>query len=146
MDSKGENRTIGRVHYIQAEPRKFHSVIKKIRPDVVRAYYGFKCADWACVSKVKNIPVVVSVHDTNPQLIHDSLKYADAVICMAEVVKSVVCEKVFVNKESIFIMLNRVDMNLFSKKTDKDFFEKLEGLYGLGKHILHVGRKAEQKI
>lgn len=141
----GENEKIGRINYIQANPRKFHSVIQKIKPDVVRAYDGFKCADWACVSRVRNIPVVVSVHDTNPQLIHNSLKYADAVICMAEAVKSAVCKKVAVEENRIFIMPNRVDVELFSKKVDKDFFDNLDKLYGEGKHILHVGRKAKQK-
>ena len=145
LHPRGENRTHGRVHYIQAEPRKFHSIIKEIKPDVVRAYDGFKCADWACVSRVKNIPVVVSVHDTNPQLIHKSLQYADAIICMAEAVKSAVCKKVSVDKEKIFVMPNRIDVDLFSKREDKDFFDRLDRLYGEGKHILHVGRKVEQK-
>lgn len=141
----GKNERIGRTEYIKAEPYRFRSVIKKIKPDVVRAYDGFKCADWACVNRVKNIPVMVSVHDTNPELIRDSLQYADAVVCMSNAVKEAVNRKVPIEKDRIFVMPNRINTDLFSKKCDKEYFDKLDKVYGNGKHILHVGRKAEQK-
>ncbi len=141
----GKTEKIGKVHYIQAKPRKFRSIIKKIRPDAVRAYGGYYCTDWATVNRVQDIPIIVSVHDTNPQLIYPSIKYADMVICMSKAVKDAVQELVGVAEDRICIMPNRIDTNTFSYKCDEKLCEELNVKYGRGKHILHVGRKQEQK-
>ncbi len=137
--------TIGKIHYIKEHPNKFYKWIKKIKPDIVRGYGGYWCADWISMNKVKNIPTIVSVHDTNPNLIYDSLKYADGIICMSNAVKNAVLNKIKFDSERIWVMPNRLDVNLFSKKYDKEYFEKLDQKYGQGKHILHVGRKDKQK-
>lgn len=140
-----KEETIGKIRYIKASPYKFAKIIKKIRPDVVRGYGGYCCADWISINKVEGIPTVVSVHDTNPQLIHDSLKYADGIICMSKVVEHAVKTLIPDVTSNIWIMPNRIDTELFSPKRDNDFFEKLNDKYGHVKHILHVGRKSEEK-
>ena len=137
---------IGNIHYIKANPLRFSKIIKKINPDVVRGYGGYCCADWVSYNKVKNIPTVVSVHDTNPDLIHDSLKYADEIICMSKAVRDAVINKVSgINIDRVFVMPNRIDLSLFKKTMDEKFFSRLDEKYGRCKHILHVGRKAQQK-
>lgn len=143
----GEKReeTIGKIHYIKANPLHFSTIIKKINPDVVRGYGGYCCADWISISKVKGIPTLVSVHDTNPALIHNSLKYADAIVCMSHAVKKAVLEKVSINENKVWVMPNRIDTELFSPKRDDSFFKELNIRFGQGKHILHIGRKEEQK-
>ncbi len=134
------------IHYIKANPCDFKKIIKKIKPDVIRGYGGYCCADWVSINKVKGIPTVVSVHDTNPDLIHDSLKYADIIICMAQAVKDAVVELVpNVSKDNIYIMPNRIDISKFKKLSNDAFFSELDSKYGNCKHILHVGRKTEQK-
>ena len=140
-----EEEVIGKIHYIKAAPFKFAKIIKKIKPDIIRGYGGYCCADWVSYSKVKGIPTVVSVHDTNPATIYDSLKYADGIICMSQAVKDSVIKLVPDITKNIWIMPNRIDINLFSKKTDINFFQHLNKRFPGKKHILHVGRKTRQK-
>lgn len=135
---------IGKVQYIEALPEDYMETIEKIKPDIVRVYSGFYPCDCAVANKVKDIPVVASVHDVNPNLINQSLKYADYIVCKSETVKQTVKKYVDVDEKRIFVSGNRVNTSVFSKKPDKDF-KKLNEIYGNGKHILHVGRKTEQK-
>lgn len=140
-----KEETIGKIRYIKASPYKYARIIKRIKPDVVRGYGGYHCSDWVSINKVEGIPTVVSVHDPNPKLIHDSLKYADGIICMSKVVADAVKTLVPDVTSNIWVMPNRIDTKLFAKKCDNDFFDKLNDKYGHAKHILHVGRKAEEK-
>ena len=135
----------GHIKYIKANPLKFAKIISKINPDVIRGYGGYCCADWVSISKVKHIPTVVSVHDTNPELIHDSLRYADYIFCMSTAVKRAVVNKLNISEDKIYILPNRVDINLFKKMNDDGIFERFNSKYGKGKHILHVGRRSYQK-
>lgn len=140
-----KEEVIGNTHYIKASPVHFARLIKKIKPDVVRGYGGFCCADWISISKVKGIPTLVSVHDTNPELIFDSLKYADAIICMSSIVKKAIFDKVAIGTNQVWVMPNRINATLFSPIKNESFFEQLNLRFGYGKHILHIGRKTEQK-
>lgn len=140
-----EKEKIGNVIYIKTSPINFSEIISKIQPDVVRAYGGYHCSDWATMNKISGIPVVVSVHDTNPALIFDSIKYADYIICMAECVKRAVLEKVSFDSRKIWVMPNRIDTKLFSRTENKEAFKQLNDRFGTGRHILHVGRKSKQK-
>lgn len=137
--------TIGGIQYIKASPYRFKKIIKKINPDVVRGYGGYCCADWASFNKVKGIPTVVSVHDTNPELIHESLEYADAIICMSQAVKDSVIRLVPNVTKNIWVMPNRIDTKLYSKVINTEAFDDLNQRFPGEKHILHVGRKSEQK-
>lgn len=141
----GENRKIGKIEYIRANPEDYRKIIKKINPDVVRAYAGYYPCDFAVSNRVEGIPIVVSVHDVNPNLINQSLKYADYIICKSNAVKQIVKEYVDVNEDNIFVSPNRVDIDVFKKIENSEAFKKLNKIYGDGKHILHVGRKTKQK-
>lgn len=140
-----EREKRGKVEYIKSKPLGFKKIIKEIEPDVVRAYGGYWSAEWAALSKVKNIPVIVSVHDSNPELIYGAVQYADHVICMTECVKKAVQNKIEYPTNKIDILPNRVDLNRFSYIREKTVENKLNERFGIGKHILHIGRKAEQK-
>lgn len=144
LSQEGLHSKIGKVWYIKAFPEDYAAIIKKIQPDIVRAYAGYTPCDWAVANRVKDIPVVISVHDVNPNLINQSLKYADYIICKSRVVKEVVKKYVDVDENRIFVSPNRVDTSVFRKKPDKEF-KKLNEKYGNGKHILHVGRKDRAK-
>lgn len=135
----------GNVTYIKARPREFRQLINKINPDVVRAYGGYHCADWLALSQTSGIPTVVSVHDTNPELIFDTIKYADNVICMSKCVQEAVREKVDCRGKGEYVMPNRIDTALFSPTIDDQLIMELNKKFGEGRHILHVGRKSTQK-
>ena len=140
-----EEKIVSNIRYIKADPCIYKRIIKNIKPDVVRGYGGYRCSDWAAYSKVHGIPTIVSVHDTNPDLIYDSIAYADGIICMSNAVKDAVIRKVGNVTDNIWIMPNRIDTDLFKKNHDVKYIEKLNKIYGERKHILHVGRKVKQK-
>lgn len=141
----GSTKKVGGINYIRCKAEDMRSYIEDIKPDVVRAYGGYISSDLAFLSRVKGIPIVVSVHDTNPDLIHDSLKYADYVICMAECVKRAVIKKINYEEEYMWVMPNRIDTELFCHRDNEADVDSLNKMFGEGKHILHVGRKSEQK-
>ena len=135
----------GKITYLKCKPWEIQKKVRELKPDVIRAYGGYISADLAQLARIDGIPVIVSVHDTNPSLIFDSIRYADYIICVANCVKTAVMDKLSIGDENIFIMPNRIDTNLFIKSVDKDYFAYLDSKFGHGKHILHVGRKTEQK-
>lgn len=136
---------IENVYYVQASEEQFYKIIEKISPDVVRAYGGRGCCDLAIANKVKNIPIVVSVHDTNTELISHSLIYADYIICVSEAVKKAVKNKLMIDEARLQVIPNRIQTDIFKRRSDTKYELWLEEKYGKGRHILHVGRKAAQK-
>lgn len=101
--------------------------------------------DWMTLNRVEGIPTLVSVHDTNPDLIYDSIKYADNVISMSKAVQEAVRKKANCSHKGEWVMGNRVDIGLFSHTVDLSFSKSQNVLFGHGRHILHVGRKSKQK-
>lgn len=142
---KSSRKRFGTITCIQARPLQYKKIIKKIAPLLVRGYGGYYAADWVACSKVEGIPTLLSIHDTNTALLYDTVKYADAVICMADSVKKVVLDNISINQEKVWVMPNRVDTNLFKKTYDEKKFLELNEQFGKCKHILHVGRKVKQK-
>lgn len=142
---KSKRKSFGKVKCITARPIQFKACIERIMPDVVRAYGGYHCADFAAMSRVKGIPVIVSLHDVRKQFMFKSVECADAVICMSEAVKTAALNHLNLNTENIWIMPNRIDTQVFAYRHDDIKFQKLNQRFGTGKHILHVGRKAEEK-
>lgn len=140
-----EEEKIGGITYIRANPCKFGKIIRKIHPDVVRGYGGYHCADWVSISKVEGIPTIVSVHDPNPLMIYESLQYADYIVCMTECVKEAVLNKINFDSNKVWVLPNRIDAELFSKRNEHQYYDKLSKQFGGGRHILHVGRKSEEK-
>lgn len=111
--------------------------IEKIKPDIIRSYGGYWASQLACLNRVKNIPVICSVHDTNKLLIYKSLKFADAHIYMTKAVENKVKSIVDCSHVSSFILPNRVDIDNNTRYENLDI--------PFVKYILHVGRKTEQK-
>ena len=140
-----EHRKIGKITYLKCEPLKLRSLINDIHPNVIRAYGGYISSDLAQLARIDDIPIVVSIHDTNPNLIYPSVKHADYIICMAQCVKNAVVSKLAINDDNIMMMPNRIDSILFSRRNDAKYFGLLNAKFGKGKHILHVGRKTRQK-
>jgi glycosyltransferase involved in cell wall biosynthesis len=123
---------------------KFLHVLKEIRPHVVRAYGGFWPSDVACYNRLPGVPIVVSVHDTRPELMHPSLQYADLVICLtSEVEKRVLA--VGTAPERIRRLPNRIDTKKFRPVQDEKLFQSVASRFPPGKHILQVGRKCREK-
>lgn len=124
---------------------KVRELIKSVQPTIIRAYGGYIACDTAVYNAPKNVPVVVSLHDTSESLLHHSLEFADAVICMADAVKTAFLKKCAFDKENIFILPNRIDTSIFHPQNIKYCREDLLRLPKKAKIILHVGRKSKQK-
>ncbi len=121
----------------------FTKTLRKIRPSVVRAYGGgYWPSDLACRHRIYDTPVIVSVHDTTN--IYRSVRYADIVICMSGAVRDGVL-KTGTDPDRIRILPNRIDLRVFKPIRDENAFAAVAKDYPQGKHILHVGRKTEQK-
>ncbi len=140
---EGERQAYGMT--IRGVPfERMKRAIGELKPDVVRAYGGYWAANAACLGRNWDIPVVVSVHDTNPALFFDSVKYADIVICMSKVVAELAQQK-GVAPERIRVLPNRVDFGVFYPIKDQGSLEAVAQQFPVGKHLLHLGRKTEQK-
>lgn len=124
-------------------PHQFVDVLKELVPDVVRAYGGYWPADLVCRRRPRRIPVVVSVHDPSPDLVHGSVRYADLVICVSEAVARVARAR-GTAAERIRIVPNRVDRAVFTPIHPSEYGD-LDARFPAGEHILHVGRKHPAK-
>ena len=122
--------------------REYVAAIREIQPDVIRAYGAFYSADFAVYYRNDSVPVIVSVHDVVH--ISPSVRYADMVICMSEIVREKV-ESMGVSNNRIKILPNRVDLSLFSDRRCCSETTKVRNQFPPGKMILTVARKCEQK-
>jgi len=123
---------------------EFKSMLEQWRPQVVRAYGGYWPSDFVARNRLADIPVVVSVHDNRPESVHESLRFADLVACTSEAVRREVLAR-GVDRERTRILPNRVDRTVFKPSSDPRKLGELAQKFPPGKHILHVGRKSEQK-
>lgn len=117
--------------------------IRELNIDVIRAYGGYWACDMACNNKVIGVPVVVSVHDRRPEYLHNSIKMADIVFCVSDVVKELVLTK-FRRKDRVWILSNRVNFNIMHPYP-KNELEALDDKYPFKYRILHIGRKSREK-
>ncbi|MCK4792050.1 MAG: glycosyltransferase, partial [Desulfobacteraceae bacterium] len=106
------------MHVIPTSPEQFASRIRELGIDIVRAYAGYWACDMACGNKVEGVPVAVSVHDTNPALLHDSILNADYVLPVSNAVKELLLNK-GVSPERIHEFTNRVDFRVFYRCCDE---------------------------
>lgn len=124
--------------------RNFVRALREIRPDVVRGYGGYWAADLVCAQRLPQVPVVVSVHDTRPDLLFGSVPYADLVICMSRAVADLVIAK-GTSPEKARLLPNRIAPEVFHPATDGAALGAVAAQFPPGKYLLHVGRKTEQK-
>ncbi len=140
---EGERKAWGMT--IRGVPKeKFAQAVREIQPDVIRAYGGFWPADLVCYNRVPGIPIVVSVHDTRPELMHKSLRYADLVICLTREVENRVIA-VGTSPARIRRLPNRIDTREFHPIPEDARFQSIMSRFPAGKHILQVGRKCHEK-
>jgi glycosyltransferase involved in cell wall biosynthesis len=130
------------MHVIPTATDQFAKRLKALRVDVVRAYGGYWPSDLACRERVPGIPVVVSIHDTKN--VHRSVRYADIVICMSKVVQDLVLQ-LGTSKERTRLMPNRIDTTVFRPQPDCIDSAAMFERFPPGRHILHIGRRSEQK-
>lgn len=122
---------------------EFYKKIIEIKPDVIRAYGGYWASNFVVANSPNDIPIIVSVHDTNPHLLYSGVKYFDKVICMTEAVRSSVLK----NGTSIqrtTTLPNRISLSDFQDELQikNNYFElNLDAI----KYILHIGRRNHQK-
>jgi len=128
---------------IYTKPEDLIKRINGLKIDIVRAYGGNWACRYACEHKVPGVPVVVSVHDSSPPRLYDSIKDADIVLCMSKVVKDLVATK-FNHLDRIWILPNRVDLKVMHPYS-KDQTEDLDKQFPFRYRILHVGRLSHEK-
>lgn len=127
---------------INLKLKNLKKLIKKFGINIIRAYNGSLACDIACLNKVTGVPVIVSVHTSNPVL-HKSIKRADFVFCVSKIVQKVVLQT-FENLKRIWLLPNRVNLEIMHpilKSGITDLNKKFPFKY----KILHVGRKSYEK-
>ena len=145
------------MYIIPTQPNELSSRIKELNIHLVRAYGGYWPCDMATFGKVPGVPVIVSVHDTNMDVLHDSIADADFVLpvsrAVADLVKFKLLQKnvdenIIVSK--IHMFSNRVDEKVFHPNiiNHHDYDNKVMSLrqqYPGKYRILFIGRRKEQK-
>ncbi len=124
-------------------PKELKRNLGRFGVDLVRAYGGYWACDMGCKNKAKGVPVVVSVHDTNPDELYDSIRRADYVFCMSEAVRDLVLTK-FRDPERVWILPNRYDREVMRPMEGEDFSD-LDAAHPWRRRLLCVGRLSEQK-
>jgi glycosyltransferase involved in cell wall biosynthesis len=138
------DRKIQNLDVIGMKGKNIVKMLKKLNPDVVRAYGGFFPADLACQNRSSKIPILISIHDSRPELIHKTVKFADMVICTSKIVaRNAILNGVDLAR--IRILPNRIDTKIFHPIFDEKLIDPIAKKFPKGKHILHVGRKADEK-
>ena len=124
----------------------FKRKVKEINPLFVRAYGGYWATDFAVFNKIKGIPVISSIHDTNPDLIFKSLQFCDSYISMSEVIKQILIKNKYAKESEILVLGNRINTENF-KKIGKDNLKlkALKDQLPFAKFILSVGRRNKEK-
>jgi malonyl-CoA O-methyltransferase len=128
---------------IPTQPKELKKRLRELPVDLIRAYGGYWACDMACKNKVAGVPVVVSVHDTNPQELYDSIRHADYVFCMSRAVRDLVLTK-FPDPARVWILPNRYDASMMYPIAGGDFSD-LDPQCPHRYKLLCVGRLSEQK-
>jgi glycosyltransferase involved in cell wall biosynthesis len=117
--------------------------LKELHIDVVRAYGGGSAADMACYHRLSGIPVVVSVHDQRPEMLHPSVAFADVVFCVAPHVRDMVLG-IHRRPERVWLRPNGVDLERMKPLSREECRQGI-GWDQSAKYILHVGRRTPDK-
>jgi glycosyltransferase involved in cell wall biosynthesis len=83
------------------------------------------------------------VHDTNPRILHESIRKADIVFCVSAAVRSLVVKK-FPWHDRVWILPNRVNLEVMRPFSPREI-SLLDTAYPYQYRILHVGRKSFEK-
>jgi malonyl-CoA O-methyltransferase len=135
------------MHTIPTQPRELPERLRALGVDIVRAYGGYWACDMACGHKARGgggVPVVVSVHDTNPAELHGAIRKADYVLCMSEAVRELVLRR-FPDPERVWVLPNRFDAGEMRPLPPGTDFADLDALLPTPRRLVCVGRLSEQK-
>jgi glycosyltransferase involved in cell wall biosynthesis len=124
------------------DAQHLHGRLSALHIDVVRAYGGTHSCALACRDKVSGIPVVVSVHDTSPDLLDPAIAAADVVLCVSTAVARLVGPHL--PHDRLWLLPNRVDFSVMRRLEGADTSD-LDARYPFRHRVLHVGRKSRQK-
>ena len=139
-----------------------HKHIVELNVSMVRAYGGYWPASFAIKGRVQGVPVVVSVHDTDPKLLHaNALQRADEIWPVSQAVAESVALNANVPKEKMRMLSNRVDLKVFhpqpglksndnaAKRRHVEYatarVSALAKQYPGNRRVLFVGRRRRQK-
>ncbi|NQU43254.1 glycosyltransferase [bacterium] len=131
------------MHTVPTQPSQLKSRLRELGVDVVRAYGGYWPCDMACRNKARDVPVVVSVHDTNPDEFYASIRHADYVFCMSEAVRDLVLTR-FERVDRVWLLPNRYDRDVMRPMPDEGFSD-LDAAYPWRYRLVCVGRLSGQK-
>lgn len=142
--SEKDNPDLLGMKAIHTQPHELPSRLKEFKINVIRAYGGFGPCEIACENKVRGIPVVVSVHDTNPELLFNAVRRADIVFC-AQQLKDFVMKK-FKNEKKIWMLPNGINFDVM-RPYSKEEVTDIGTRYALRSKykIVQVGRRHRQK-
>jgi len=124
---------------------QFKQLVKEIHPVCVRTYGAYWATSYGVINRIKGIPVVASIHDSNPAYIFKGIKRASFVFSMSQKLTSILEQK-GIEGGRVISSGNRVDFELFKKIAPTDLHvRKIRAAYPKGKMLLHIGRITEQK-
>ena len=126
-----------------ASMRHFRSLLRRINPLCVRSYGTYWATQYAVLNRLNNIPVIGSIHDTNPRIIYKSFFKADIIFSMSDATTCIVTNSGY-NKENVYTIGNRLNFKKFCKINDVSVREMREE-FPRGNMLLFVGRLAYEK-
>ena len=114
-------RVLYGMYIIPTQPHELAGRIQELGIHLVRAYGGYWPCDMATFGKVPGVPVVVSVHDTNANVLHDSIVNADYILPVSRAVANLVAERLKSKgleneriESKLYLFSNRVDDTVFN--------------------------------
>lgn len=130
---------------VPTRPEHLRARLEELNVDVLRAYGGYWPCEMACRrgGKWRGSPVVVSVHDTNPQELYPQIRRADYVLCMSQAVRDLVLTR-FRHPDRAWILPNRYDSKVM-RPMRGEVFANLDRRYPWRYKLLCVGRISRQK-
>lgn len=125
-------------------PEELPVRLREFKIDILRAYGGMWPCSMACENRVPGVPVIVSIHDTRPDIYYSSVRKADFVFCAPQLVKFVMTR--FKDKKRIWVLPNGINFDVM-RPVDRQAASHLNERYGIRTKykILQVGRRHYQK-
>jgi glycosyltransferase involved in cell wall biosynthesis len=118
--------------------------VRRLGVEVLRAYGGGWTTEFMLRSRDSGVPMVASVHTTDPASLSRRIVEVDFVICASHVVADLVRAQ-GVEEGRIRILPNRVDRDRFRPDPSDRAAEALRSRYPWRHRILHVGRRSPEK-
>jgi glycosyltransferase involved in cell wall biosynthesis len=137
---------VGELYGMQIEPtppERFPQRVRELGADCIRAY-DLYAGRYAARQRIPGVPLIVSVHDTNPARYAPGIPEADRFVAMSEAVRRRLIEY-GAPENRIHVMPNRVDTEHFRPAEDGADFSDLAIRFPGRYRVLHVGRKSEEK-